>query len=142
MRDLYVPSTFLVFWRGLSPKPVLHCLFYCCSPCTLLKFEIVMAKTFEFYKLSQSIQLPSCKRNCLSFLHHHSCYCLSHMSLLTEWLSLLGWLLGGKPQAVKRIIALLSLPVQARERGLPYLPGNCFSMPWDVLKEAGLLCTC
>lgn len=65
-----------------------------------------------------------------------------HTSILTEGLSLLGWLLNGKPQAVKRTVALLSPPVQARERGLPYLPGSCFSTSMDVLREAGLLCTC
>lgn len=44
-----------------------------------------------------------------------------------------------KPQAAKRTIALLSLRVQARERGLPYLAAAFLS--WDVLNEAGLLST-
>ena len=88
--------------------------------------------------------LPSCKRNCFPFLPHPTPLVIAHlscMSILTEWLPLLGWLVDGKPQAAKRTIALLSLHVQASERGLPYLPGSCFSTSWDVLREAGLLCT-
>lgn len=58
---------------------------------------------------------------------------LSHMPVLTDRLPLLGWLVDRKPQAVKGTIALLSLCVQERERGLKYLPGVCFSVSWDVL---------